>query len=139
MLIREKKRVRGATSFRRVPLSDLLNQVLRDWMQIHPGGKFLFCFDENKILRSRKIRRKGEPVTHDEVHDHFSTTIYGIAWCNMPGWHCLRHSFCSNCAAAGVEQRVINSWVGHQTEEMVRRYRHLFPSKEIEAIRTVFR
>ena len=48
------------------------------------------------------------------------------------------HSFASNCAAAGVDQRVIDEWMGHQTEEMVRRYRHLFPSQQRQAINLVF-
>ena len=30
--------------------------------------------------------------------------------------------------AAGVDQRLIDDWVGHTTEEMRRRYRHLIPS-----------
>ena len=54
------------------------------------------------------------------------------------GWHALRHSFASNCAAAGLDQRVINEWMGHQTEEMVRRYRHLFPDQARKAIDVVF-
>jgi hypothetical protein len=53
-------------------------------------------------------------------------------------WHVFRHSFCSNCAARGVDQRIINAWVGHQTEEMVRRYRHPIPNQQQEAIRLVF-
>jgi hypothetical protein len=37
-----------------------------------------------------------------------------------------------------VDQRLINAWVGHQTEEMVRRYRHLIPDQQQAAIRSVF-
>lgn len=37
-----------------------------------------------------------------------------------------------------VDQRIINAWVGHQTEEMVRRYTHLIPNQQQEAIRLVF-
>jgi site-specific recombinase XerD len=56
----------------------------------------------------------------------------------LRGWHVLRHSFASNAAMKGVDQRVINSWLGHQTEEMVQRYRHLFPDQERHAINLVF-
>jgi integrase len=41
------------------------------------------------------------------------------------GWHVLRHSFVSLCANRGVDQRLIDEWVGHATEDMRRRYRHL--------------
>ena len=57
----------------------------------------------------------------------------------LRGWHVLRHSFVSNAAAAGIDQRLIDSWGGHQTEEMRRRYRHLIPSVEQEAISKMFK
>jgi integrase len=38
MLIREKRRMRGQRSFRRVPISAFLERVLRDWLAKHPGG-----------------------------------------------------------------------------------------------------
>ena len=39
---------------------------------------------------------------------------------------------------AGIDQRLINGWVGHQTPEMVKRYRHLIPSQQRQAIAEVF-
>ena len=44
-------------------------------------------------------------------------------------------SFASNLAVQGVDQRFIDKWMGHQTEEMRRRYQHLFPRKPSESIR----
>ena len=41
------------------------------------------------------------------------------------GFHTYRHSFASNLAARGVDQRIIDEWMGHQTEAMRKRYRHL--------------
>lgn len=38
----------------------------------------------------------------------------------------------------GVDQRLINVWVGHKAEEMVQRYRPLFPTQERQAIELVF-
>ena len=43
-------------------------------------------------------------------------------WGVLRGWHCLRHSFISNCAAQGIDQRMLDQWVGHTTEEMRRRW-----------------
>ena len=34
------------------------------------------------------------------------------------GFHSYRHSFASNLAAAGVDQRIIDEFMGHQTEAM---------------------
>ena len=77
-------------------------------------------------------------LTKDEVHDHFRRTLEGSKWEVLHGWHVLRHSFASNAALKGVDQRMINSWLGHQTEEMVQRYRHLYPDQERQAISAVF-
>ena len=49
----------------------------------------------------------------------------------------LRHSFISNCALKAIDQRIIDAFVGHTTEEMRRRYTHLFPSAKKDAIRTL--
>jgi site-specific recombinase XerD len=78
------------------------------------------------------------PLTRDEAHDHLERTLRGSKWAVMKGWHVLRHSFASNCAARGIDQRLIDAWMGHQTEEMKKRYRHIIPSTEAEAIRSVF-
>ena len=148
-----------------MPLSPFLAGVLRDWLGRHPGGPFLFRH-EDVVARSKKrskttghqwgkkretsiksrmktVRRReaaaaAAALTRDEVHHHFQRTVAGSKWEVMRGWHMLRHSFISNCAAKGVDQRLIDAWVGHQTEEMRKRYRHLIPSTEQAAIRTVF-
>ncbi len=49
-------------------------------------------------------------------------------------FHTYRHSFISNLACAGANQRLIDEWVGHTTEAMRQRYRHLFPNIQHEAI-----
>jgi integrase len=136
VLLHEKKRARGRRTSRRVPLSAFAQTVLRDWLAVHPGGQHLFC--QSAVVRSKSHRAEPIAVTRDEAHDHFRRATSGSAWAVMRGWHVLRHSFASNCAAAGLDQRVINEWMGHQTEEMVRRYRHLFPDQQRQAIDKVF-
>ena len=56
----------------------------------------------------------------------------------VPGWHTLRHSFASICASRGIDQRLINAWMGHQTEEQQKRYQHLFPQQQRQAIDAAF-
>ena len=77
-------------------------------------------------------------MTVDETHDHFKRTLKNSKWSKLRGWHVLRHSFCSNCAAKGLDQRLINAWVGKSAEDMVKRYRHLIPNQEKSAIQSVF-
>jgi integrase len=137
VLLREKKRSKEKRTFRRVPLSPFLAAVLREWLKIHPGGQHLFC-QAGDVAHSKKERLAATPVTRDEAHDYFKRTLAESRWKLVRGWHIFRHSFCSNCAAAGIDQRLIDAWVGHTTEEMRRRYRHLLPNQERQAIQTVF-
>ena len=136
VLLHEKKRARGRRTSRRVPLSAFVQTVLRNWLAAHPGGQHLFC--QAEVVRSKTHREEPIAVTRDEAHDHFRRAMEGSTWAVLRGWHVLRHSFASNCAAAGIDQRVINEWMGHQTEEMVRRYRHLCPDQQRQAIDIVF-
>lgn len=135
--LREKKRAQGVRTYRRVPLSAFLTAVLREWLDHHPGGQSLFC-QSTDVVRSKSRRTEPVPVTRDEAHDHFRRTLADSKWKVLRGWHVFRHSFISNLAAAGVDQRLIDSWVGHTTEEMRKRYRHLIPNREREAIDGVF-
>jgi len=137
VLIHEKKRTRGKRTTRRVPLSPFLKQVLSGWLAVHPGSQHLFS-QNTKIVRSKTKRTTPTPVTRDEAHDHLQRTLAGGKWQVLKGWHTFRHSFISCCAAQGVDQRLIDEWVGHTTDEMRRRYRHLIPSQEKHAIRSVF-
>ena len=164
LTVRERKRTRGKRTTRRVPLSTALASVLRSWLEDHPGGPYLFAQSE-EVFRSKKRSRttghqngeerprslKGRlasvserdrpgilPLTIHEVSDHFRRTVNGGDWAVMPGLHCLRHSFISACASKGLDQRIIDEWVGHQTDEQRRRYRHLYPSVQQAAIRSVF-
>jgi len=137
VLIREKKRVRGRRSTRSVPMSDQLRDVLRDWMDQNPSATYTFCRPMFGLV-IKPVDEQPIPLNRDDMAGYFRRTLAGTKWAKLRGWHVFRHSFCSNCAAAGVDQRIINAWVGHQTEDMVKRYRHLIPNQEQAAIRQVF-
>ena len=125
--IREKKKDQSKDfTFRHVPLSPLLETVMKEWFKKHPGGSLTVCV------------RPDEPITPQMAAHYFVWAVENSKWSVLKGWHVLRHSFASNCAATGIDQRVIDSWLGHQTEEMSHRYRHLFPSTEQTAMTLVF-
>lgn len=136
-LLHEKKRARGRRTCRRVPLSVRLASVLKSWLAVHPGGQYVFCLPQD-VVRSKKSREEGTALTRNEANDHFKRTVEGSKWSKLRGWHVFRHSFASNCAAKGIDQRMIDEWMGHQTEEMRRRYRHRFPDQQRAAIQMVF-
>ena len=123
--IREKKRVRGKRSTRSVPICTALKQVLVVYLNSHPGGLFSFTADGNSF-------------TANQVRNYFETALNKTKFKVLQGWHVLRHSFISNCAAKNIDQRIIDGWVGHQTEQQRQRYRHLFPNVQKAAIESVF-
>jgi integrase len=161
--IHEKKRVKGKTTTRRVPISPVLEKILRQWLKDHPGGPHLFC--HNAIVRRSKKRspttghqsngrattiagraatitarstRPIESLTPSEAHNHLKRALSDTDWSEVRGWHFFRHGFISACATMGIDQRFIEEFAGHMSEEISRRYRHLYPSTKYEAIKKVF-
>ena len=126
--LREKKRDKEAEfTFRHVSISRLLAKVMQEWFHRHPGGRFTLC-DESGV----GISPKG-------TYYHFEKVLTGTIWEVCQGWHLFRHSLASIMACEGIDQRIIDATLGHQTEDMRKRYRHLFPSKQREALASVFR
>ena len=127
VLIREKKRDKSKMlTYRRLPMPDLLIRVIKEWLGKHPGGAYTFCLSENVKLKQTFTTQL------------FRRSVKGSKWAYLRGFHVFRHSFASNLAAAGIDQRVIDEFMGHQTEAMRRRYRHLFPDQRQQAIQSVF-
>jgi integrase len=77
-------------------------------------------------------------VTVNQATNHLKNTLGKSNWPVIRGWHVFRHSFISNCATRGIDQRIIDTWVGHQTDAMRRRYTHLLPNVQQAAMTTVF-
>ena len=127
VLIREKKRKHAMQqSFRQVQLNTRLEKIMQDWFATHPGGQLTIC------------EKADRPITRDAAHHHFSQTLKGSKWEKLRGFHVLRHSFASICAMRGVAEPIIDAWLGHQTEEMRRRYRHLYPEQTQAAMTNLF-
>jgi integrase len=160
--IRERKRRHDQVTTRRVPIHPKLGRILKQWLEVHPGGPYLFC-QQAEVFRSKsrssttghkghdrpttligrlatvRPRERPElgPVTPDEANDHLKRGLAGTKWEVMRGYHTLRHSFISNAAAAGVDERMLDQWTGHTTE-IRKRYLHLLPTKQKSAILAVF-
>jgi len=117
---------------RRIDMHPELRRALTEWRKERPKGQFVV--GEHDTV---------EPLDKDRANRYFWQPMRGTHWCLDTkknwfkiGFHNYRHSFASNLAAAGVDQRIINEWMGHSTEAMRRRYRHLFPSARRSAIET---
>jgi integrase len=127
VLLREKKRSRDRETFRTVDMTPRVEEVMRNYLaSVHPGGMFAFSPVADRQL------------TNGQTWKAFRVGVKGSKWHALRGYHAFRHSFASNLAAAGVDQRVIDELMGHTTVEMQKRYRHLFPEQRRAALLTVF-
>lgn len=132
ILIREKKRSRvKATTYRWVDMARGLSAVMKRWFTHHPGGQFAFCMPPANS-------QTPQPLTRDQARDQYRRTFRKSKWDKVRGFHVFRHSFASNLASKGVDQRIIDLWMGHQTEAMRLRYRHLLPSSRRSAIEDLY-
>jgi integrase len=126
--IRQKKADKSKTFTRRtVPIHGTLAEIMSGWFKVHPGGPWTLCTADSSPIGPRMATK------------YFRAAVAGGKWKVLHGWHTFRHSLASNMASAGVDQRLISEILGHHTEEMERRYRHLLPRKQADALQGLFR
>lgn len=121
--LREKKRDTDYEfSYRSIPIVPELNQILTTWLASHPGGQYLFC------------KNGGQPLDDRTSREAFKAVTKKSKWQVLRGYHVLRHSFASNLAMKGIDDRIIRKLMGHESEDMTKRYQHHFPEQEVGAI-----
>jgi integrase len=98
-----------------------LVHVLMAHRKLHPKGQLVFPGPDGGQLKVNVL------------HRYFKALILATEFDGI-GFHCLRHTFASNLARQGVDDRLIDHYMGHQTVEMRRRYQHLFPDKKAAGI-----
>lgn len=125
-----KQSRRKRETVRRIPLHPELKAELLAWRERRSRGQNVICEPDGS-----------GPISNDRANRVFWQPMRGTPWCLhngrdlfKVGFHTYRHSFASNLAAAGIDQRVIDEFMGHTTEAMRKRYRHLFPANKQSAI-----
>ncbi|HJZ54022.1 MAG TPA: tyrosine-type recombinase/integrase, partial [Gemmataceae bacterium] len=125
-----KQSRRKRETVRRIALHPELRAELLAWRAARPRGQHVICEPDGS-----------GPLNNDRANRVFWQPMRRTGWCLdnsrdlfKVGFHTYRHSFASNLAAAGVDQRVIDEFMGHTTEAMRKRYRHLFPQARRSAI-----
>lgn len=125
-----KQSRRKRETVRRISLHSELKSELMAWREVRPRGQFIVCEPDGF-----------GPIDVDRANRVFWQPMRGTPWCLHSGrdlfkvgYHTYRHSFASNLAAAGVDQRLIDEMMGHTTEAMRKRYRHLFPAARRSAV-----
>lgn len=127
VLVREKKKSKERETFRTVDMTPLVERVMREYFAgPHPGGPYAFSLEA------------GQPVDGGTAREAFKWVLRKSRWQVLRGYHAFRHSFASNLAAAAIDEHVIAALMGHLTQEMRARYRHLFPHQRRSAVTSVY-
>jgi integrase len=135
--IREKKRVRGKVTTRRVPISSRLKEALA--LLPSENGRLFGKLSVQTVQKAfmRVVGKHASGAKNEETKARREAKR-STKWSVLKGYHVLRHSFISALANKGIDQRIIDELVGHQTEAMRRRYRHLYPQTVADAVKQVF-
>ncbi len=112
---RSRKQSRRKTmTVRSIDMHPELTTELLAWRKQRPRGQYILC-----------LPKSTEPLSLDKANTAFWQPMRDTSWCldrrrnwYKVGFHTYRHSFVSNLAARGVDQRVIDEWVGHTTDAM---------------------
>ena len=144
VVLREKKRNREKNlTYRRAAMTDLLYEAMQEWLDNgHPGGPYTFCRGEVTVHRKRKNAAadpaQAQLAKSDATH-YFNHALAGSKWEVVRGFQFSGTRSASNLAREGVDQREIDEVLGHQTEDMRRRYRHFFPEQRENAVKKIFK
>lgn len=119
---REKKKDKDREfTYRAVRMSSRMAAAMEGWINTRAASKYTFG-----------------NVTVKTAQTALKQALAGTKYSNIRGWHLFRHSLASILAMKGTDQRIIDATLGHSTEDMRQRYRHLFPSQQQAALDSIF-
>jgi integrase/recombinase XerD len=107
---------------RYVPLPERTLQLLRQyWKQHHNPGLLFPAEGRNHI----DLARSTEPMSKRGVQDAFHAALKESGNHKRASVHTLRHSWATHLLEAGVNLRLIQEWLGHNSPATTSVYTHL--------------
>jgi integrase len=91
------------------------------------------------VLQQRSLNGEGRVFVTIQGHPlqgykHWFDSAVAEAGLRDFTWYCLRHTFASRLAMAGVDLLTISELMGHRTIQMTKRYAHLAPAHNQNAV-----
>jgi integrase len=92
-----------------------------------------------KVLQQRSLNGEGQVFVniqgqHLLGYKHWFDPAIEESGVRDFTWYCLRHTFASRLAMAGVDLLTISELMGHRTIQMTKRYAHLAPAHNQDAV-----
>jgi integrase len=126
--VRDYKR-KKKLSRRDVPMTPKLKEVFQRYFSRGHKGQLAICIEPERTAAVIAERGVEGYVTYmgKPVDQAFNDVFKDSKWKVLHGYHVFRHSLISYMASESIDQRLIDGIVGHTTEAMRARYRHIFP------------
>jgi site-specific recombinase XerD len=107
---------------RYVPLPDSTLELLRQYWKTHGNAVWIFpASGRGGIHRSTAQR----PTPLSNVQDAFRLALHPSGISKKASVHTLRHSYATHLLEAGVNLRLIQQYLGHNSAETTSLYTHL--------------
>ena len=136
--IHERKKSHERITTRRVPMSPVLRETLKKKRSMSSRRRANFLpasfFDSWSFDASRGAFPS--PSTRPTITS--SEHSKKLSGASSNGFMFSAIHSARIAQLRGINQRLINGWVGHVSEDMVRRYQHLIPDQQQRTIEAVF-
>ncbi|MGH9880266.1 MAG: site-specific integrase, partial [Pyrinomonadaceae bacterium] len=107
---------------RYVPLPERTLQLLRDYWRTHRHPVLLFPAEGREHV---DLAQATEPMSKSSVQDAFRAALKESGNHKRASVHTLRHSWATHLLEAGVNLRLIQEWLGHNSPATTSVYTHL--------------
>jgi site-specific recombinase XerD len=107
---------------RYVPLPEQTLQRLRDYWRTHRHPVLLFPAEGRHHI---ELAQATEPMSKSSVQDAFRASLKESGNNKRASVHTLRHSWATHLLEAGINLRLIQEWLGHNSPATTSVYTHL--------------
>jgi site-specific recombinase XerD len=107
---------------RYVPLPERTLEMLREYWKTHRNPELLFPAEGRKHI---ELSESTEPMSKSSVQGAFRRALKKSGINKRASVHTLRHSWATALLEAGVNLRLIQEWLGHNSPTTTSVYTHL--------------